>query len=655
MSESQFPHLSAPLRIGTARLRNRMVFTGHDSLLQKNGAVSAEYIAYQRARARGGAGLQITSATSVEPDAGTFHFQLRIDTDGAIPGYRALADAVHAEGGTVFGQLLHAGGESYSSSDGCLPVTYSASEGRSERSRIMARELSKREIARIVKSYGAAAVRFRAAEMDGLEICGNQGNLPAQFLTASINRRTDEYGGSEERRFRFLLEICAEIRQAVGPDFPLGFRLSVSDMDNLGLAEDEGLYALNRLSESGLVDYLHVVLGTGATKAGSYHIVAPMTTPTGYMAPFAERVRQVIRVPLIATGRFNTPQAAESVLSAGHADAVGMNRAMICDPQLGNKVAQNRPDEIRACIACNQACIGHFGRGVSVSCIQFPESGRELTLGSYTRTQRPRRVLVAGGGPAGMKAASIAAARGHSVVLCEASGRLGGQAHLAAKLPGRAEFGGIITNLSREVEESGVEVRVKTRVTRELVERERPDVVIVATGGKTALPSTDRIEGVRLVSANEVLDGVVQLGGRVVVADAVADWVGIGAALHLAQSGSRVTLAVNGTFAGESIPSSYVRDKSIGQLFEAGIEVIPFLRLFGAADGTVYFEHVTALKPLEIPGVDVLVAAFGQESERSLEHELEGLDIEVQLIGDCLTPRTAEEAVLDGLKVAIRL
>ncbi|TPN81113.1 oxidoreductase [Mesorhizobium sp. CU2] len=656
MTQSQFPHLLSPIKLGKVELRNRIIFPAHETLLQSDdGLLNDAYIAYQVARTRAGAGLNILTAASIDDFSFTQPSQPRLDSDETIPGYRAMADAIHAEGGKVFAQLLHAGREMYSAADGSAPLTFSSSDTYAERFHIRPRALTISEIRKIVEAYGAAAARAVEAGVDGIEICGNQGNLPAQFLAATINSRTDEYGGSLANRCRFILEVAQSVRSTIGPDIAFGFRLSAADLDNDGLEEEESLEALARLDASGLVDYLHIVLGTPSTRAGAMHIVAPMeAAETGYVVPFAERAKKRLKLPLVATGRFNTPQSAELAIANGFMDAAGMTRAMICDPRFVSKVREGRIDDIRACIACDQACIGHFQRGYSVSCIQFPESGRELTLGAYGKADRAKKVIVAGGGPAGMKAASVAAMRGHHVILCEASGQLGGQAILASKVSGRAEFGGIVTNLAREVELAGVTVRLKQKVTKELIESEGADAVVLATGSTPRLPSPERIEGIKHVTAHDVIAGTAKVGQSVLIADITCDWAGVGAALQLSQNGHDVTIAVVGIQPGETMPT-YVRDKSAARLFEAGVKIINYARLYGADGNTVYLEHVAALKPIVVEGVDTLVICHGGEADRRLEREIEGLPIERHIVGDCLTPRTAEEAVLEGLKAAIAL
>jgi 2,4-dienoyl-CoA reductase-like NADH-dependent reductase (Old Yellow Enzyme family) len=655
MTSTLHPLLTSPLKIGNIILKNRMVFTGHNSKLQESdGLVGDRYIAYQVRRTRGGAGLQILCAASIDDMSLTSQDQLRLSDDTAIPGLRRMVQAIEAKEGTVFAQLLHPGREIYESDDGSRPRALSASEVRSERFYVVPRALTLPQIHEIVAAYGRAAQRAVRAGLHGIEIVANQGNLPAQFLTASTNRRTDEYGGSEANRQRFLLEVTRSVRNAVGPKVPVGVRISVSDMDSVGLDVDDTVAACKRIDTENLVDFWHVVLGTPATRAGASHIVSPMYRPTGYMTPFSKRVKAVVSAPVIATGRFNTPQAAEEAIRTGAADAIGMTRAMISDPDLGTKVMEDRTDDIRACIGCVQACIGHFQKGYPVSCIQYPETGRELTLGAYGPARTPKTIMIAGGGPAGMKAAAVAATRGHRVVLCEATGALGGQVNLAARLPDRAEFGGLVTNLQRELELAQVDVRLRTRVTRELVEAECPDVLLVATGGEPVTPDSEYISDMQVVTGHDVVAERVKIGARVVIADATADWVGIGVARKLAANGHNVTLAVNGISPGETLPP-YVRDEAAAALFNAGVEVVNYARLFGADSGTVYFQHVFALKPIEFENVDTLVVCYGVSADRCLETEVADLRVAVEAIGDCWSPRTAEEAVLEGLKVAVNL
>jgi 2,4-dienoyl-CoA reductase-like NADH-dependent reductase (Old Yellow Enzyme family) len=651
MSEKHlFPNLFSPLSIGKVTLKNRIMSTGHDTVLPTDGTVNDALLAYHRARAEGGAGLIVSQVTGVHRSARyTSHILMAVDDD-CIPGFRRLAETLHAHDCKLFVQLFHPGREIMETEDGTAPVAYAPSASPSERFHVMPRALSAEMIAEIIEGYGTAAGRMRQAGVDGVEFIASHGYLLAQFLNPQVNRRSDAYGGSSENRLRFLREAIGAARRATGPDFVIGMRISGDEKDPEGLTEDIALEAIKALEDS--LDYVNVIAGSSVSLGAAIHIVPPMFVENAYIAPFAAAVKKAVSIPVMVAGRINQPHEAEAVISSGQADICGMTRAMICDPQMPAKAEVGRPDDIRACIGCNQACIGHFHKGVPISCIQHPETGRELVYGKRLPSAAPKKVLVAGGGPAGMKAAAVAAQRGHKVSLYESQAQLGGQALLAQLLPGRAEFGGIATNLAKEMELAGVSVTLSCEVDRTLIDRERPDAVIVATGGKPRWPEALQIEeGAHVVDAWQVLRNEANLGGSVVIADWRCDWVGLGLAELLAASGRRVRLAVNGLHAGELL-QSYVRDTMASRIHRLGVEVTPYARLYGVDEDTAYFQHSASGDPIIFEEVESLVLAQGQEPQDALLGCLEGYEGEILPIGDCLAARTAEEAVLEGLKAA---
>ncbi|HDS1736571.1 FAD-dependent oxidoreductase [Pseudomonas sp. BP8] len=643
-----FAHLFEPLQIRGKQLKNRIMSSGHDTCLPTDNLVNERLIAYQRARAEGGVGLIVLQVAGVHDSARYTSHVLMATDDSCIDGYRQLAEACHAHGTLVLSQLFHPGREIMESADGLLAVAYSASAVPNERFRVMPRALDQAMIDEIVQGYASAARRLHQAGLDGVEVVASHGYLPAQFLNPRVNRRNDGYNGGLEQRLRFLREVLAAIRAATDEQFIVGLRISADERDLDGLDEAQSLAAAEAVQDQ--LDYLHIVAGTSASLGGAVHIVPPMAIEAAYLAREAGTFKQHLQIPLFVTGRINQPQEAELILARGQADVCGMTRALICDPLMPHKTEHGQVEDVRACIACNQACIGHFHRGLPISCIQHPETGRELQYGTSQPATVRKRIMVAGGGPAGMKAAAVAAARGHEVTLYEAAAQLGGQVLLAQLLPRRSEFGGASTNLQREMQLADVRVVRNTRVDRALVERERPDLVIAATGATPYWPEFERSGELQVVDAWQVLRNQVTVGRSVLVVDWRSDWIGPGIAERLVREGHQVHLAVNGTHCGESLPL-YVRDHLAGELHRLGIPITPYARLYGCDDNTVYLLHTASGEPMIFECIDTLVLCLGHQPLDTLADELAGL-VEVRRIGDCLAPRTAEEAIHDGLTVA---
>lgn len=645
--------LFSEFKLGPLTLRNRIVSTGHDTTMSTDGLINQDIIAYHRARAAGGAGLIVCQVVGVHETARyTNHVLMGVD-DSCIDGFRALSDAVHAEGGALFAQLFHPGSEILELQDGMAAVAWGPSPTPSERFHVIPRAMTTAMIEDVIADYGSTAARLHRAGVDGVELVASHGYLPSQFLNPQINKRTDAYGGSEENRQRFLVQAIQATRAAVPDRCVVGLRISGDERYDTGLQPDQSLAAIQAVAAD--LDYVSVVAGSSSTLGAAVHIVPPMYETPGYVAPFADQVKRATGLPVIVTGRLNQPQEAEKLLGSGAADLCGMTRAMICDPEMPNKARAGRFDDIRACIGCNQACIGRFQKGVPISCIQHPETGRERIFGTPQIAQAPKKVMVIGGGPGGMKAAAVAAARGHTVILYEADAQLGGQARLAQLLPGRAEFGGIITNLSRELEQSGAQIRTRTKVDAGLIARDAPDAIILATGATPRWPDPFHHDGDgQVVDGWQVLRNEVNIGGSVLIADWKGDWTGVGLAELLAEKGCHVRLAVNGLYAGQHI-QNYARDAIAARLHRLGVEIIPYARLFGRDADSVFLQHTASGEPIIAENVDTLVSAHALAPVSDLPETLTGFPGPVVPIGDCLSPRSCEEAVFEGLKAAVSL
>ena len=648
-----YQSLLQALDLGPTRVRNRLFSPPHGTSLGQCGKVGDELIAYHRARARGGVGLIVLEGMTLHPSYGFEESFLYAGSDEIVEGLGKLGEACRAEGTPVFGQLFHAGRGVRLSHDGSRPLSYSASDQPDERYRVVPVPMPNEMVWEMIDSYAAAAGRLAAAGLDGVEILASMGYLIAQFLNPLSNRREDEFGGSFDNRLRFLREILRRSRDRIGAGRTLGVRVTLDEKTDKGIPADDMTAVCRALDADGLVDYFSVISGSSSSPDGWIHVFPPMSVPTGFVAADAAQLKREVSKPVLVAGRINQPRLAAEIVDGGQADMVGLARALIADPEFVAKLEQGRAEDIRACVGCNQACVGHRLAHFPVSCIQNPESGREHRLGERRPAPVAKHLVVIGGGPAGMKAAVVASERGHRVDLHEVGARLGGQVNLAEALPGRAEFGGVTTNLQRELETSGVSVHLNSRVDEVLLREFAPDHIVIATGAETRLPEVEA-EGIEMVDAWSVIRGGARPGNNVVVADWSCDWNGLGVAEKLAREGHYVRLYSGASVAGESI-QAIVRDQWIGVLHGLGVEMVPFARLYGALDGSVFFQHMTGGEAIVCEDVDTLVTCYAPRARRDCDW-IEALGLApVSRIGDALAPRSVEEAVLEGLRLAREL
>lgn len=646
-----FDTLLSPQQLGPTRVRNRIFNPPHGTTLGRHGEVTDDLVAYHRTRARGGVGLIVLEGMTLHPSYGFAESFLYAGDDRIVDGLGRLGEACRAEGTPVFGQLFHAGRGVRLSHDGSRPLSYSASDIPDQRYRVVPVPMPVDMVQEMIESYVAAAGRLADAQLDGVEILASMGYLIAQFLNPHTNRREDDYGGSLDNRMRLLREIVEGCRQRIGTQRTLGLRITLDEKTEAGLPAEDMIEVCRQLQSK--VDYFSVISGSSAAPDGWIHVFPPMSVPPGFVADDAARLRAEVDKPVLVAGRVNQPQLAADIVEQGKADMVGLARALIADPEFVNKMAEGRIDDIRACVGCNQACVGHRLAHFPVSCIQNPYSGREQHLPPAAPARRTRRVVVIGGGPAGMRAAVTAATRGHAVTLLEQSARLGGQVNLAEALPGRAEFGGVTSNLRRELETSAVDVRLATPADTELLRELAPDSVVVATGATTRLPEVE-VDGTDMVDAWSVIRGEARVGKNVVIADWSCDWNGLGVAERLARDGHHVRLLSGGSVAGESI-QAIVRDHWIGVLHGLGVEMTPYAHFFGAMDGSAFFQHMSSGEAIVCDAVDTVVTCYAAQVRRDCDPLLALLDCDVIRVGDALAPRTVEEAVLDGLRAGLAI
>ncbi|WP_067439827.1 NADPH-dependent 2,4-dienoyl-CoA reductase [Nocardioides jensenii] len=500
---NNYPHLLAPITIGTTTLRNRVVMGSMHTGLEDAFWNLPKLAAYFAERAKGGAGLIVTGGYSPN-----FRGQLKPLGSTMSNGlhaarHRQVTDAVHEHDGKIALQILHAGRYGYT------PYSVSASTRKSPITPFRPTALSTRGVDRTATDFAKAARLAQKAGYDGIEIMGSEGYLINQFLASRTNDRTDKWGGSAQKRMQFPLEIVRRTRELVGPDFMVGYRISLLDLVEGGQTWEETVELATGLEAAG-VDLLNT--GIGWHEARVPTIITQV--PPGAWRDYTARLRPEVGIPVCASNRINSPEIGESILAEGGADLVSMARPFLADPELVNKAASGRTDEINTCIACNQACLDHVFANKLSSCLVNPRACRETTL-VLSPTRTAQKVAVVGAGPAGLSAAVSAAERGLAVTLFERSATLGGQFRLAMRVPGKEDFRETLRFYTRRLEVLGVDVRLSTEATAELLAEF--DEVIVATGVTPRVPSFPGVDHTKVVRYDEVLDGSVTVGARVAV------------------------------------------------------------------------------------------------------------------------------------------
>jgi 2,4-dienoyl-CoA reductase-like NADH-dependent reductase (Old Yellow Enzyme family) len=640
-----YPLLFRPLRIGPIEIPNRIVSTAHQTTLVEDGLPTEDFVAYHAARAAGGVGLICIEATAVHPSG--------LLTGHTIAGYdprvverlARVADAVHAGGTRLFAQLFHGGREQIDSPPRAPAVA--PSPVPSQRFKVEPRALSSDEIEEIIAHHELVAGHVRAAGFDGIELCASHGYLPTQFLSERSNRRADAWGGDAERRLRYVREALLAMRRGGGAELAVGIRLSADETLPEGRHAPETAEILRTLAAEGVIDYASAVIGDSASYVGAAWIVPPPPVARDAIRQPASILHALLTVPLIATSRIHEPAEAEALLAAGAADAVGMTRALIADPDLPRRIVEGREDERILCTGCNQGCIGHYHLGMAISCLQNPRTGRERLLPEPT-PQAGSRVLVVGGGPAGLAAAVAAGRAGAEVTLVEADSTLGGQFALAGRAPAHREtVRRYQADWARRLASARVEVRLETRLDATSELAAGADRVIVATGALSHRPELSAPPGVGVLDAWDAIRAPERVTGPALVADWGGGWTGLDAAETLAEAGVRVWLAVAAPLVGETV-HQYQRVFYLARLERLGVTILHHRELVDAPGGAVLRSLWThAPEPLPA-GVRTLVLALGREPADDLVHALGERGIACTPVGDCRGARSLEEAILEG-------
>jgi 2,4-dienoyl-CoA reductase-like NADH-dependent reductase (Old Yellow Enzyme family)/thioredoxin reductase len=649
MGESAFGHLLSPLTIGGVTIRNRAFSTAHGTGFAEGGVINDRLIEYHRARAQGGIGLIVLEATSIDGapiGIGSRGANLRNVSDDVIPYYRRIADVIHAEGTKLFCLLSHSGRNTTMGPDGQPPVAPSPIP--MDRTRDIPHELEPDEIARIVRNFAAAARRCRDGGLDGVELSFTHGNLVQEFLSPASNKRTDAYGGSEENRLRFAREIVEACRAAIGPDFVFGIRYSADELVADGYHLDDGIRYAQKLVEWGKLNFVDVSAGTNSSMwSRSIHYPTISSGPKP-LVPLAKAMRAALDVPVFCIGKIADPGEANAIVAQGEADMVGMTRAHIAEPAIIRKLMEDRADDIRTCIHGNEGCFARQQRVGDITCVYNPRTGREHTWERLVPTDKPKSVLVIGGGPAGLEAARVAAKRGHDVTLHEKTGVLGGQVRLLARTPYRQDYVQIVDWLERQARKAGTLVRLNSALTADDVLALAPDVVIVATGAADVRPDVPGADLPGVFTAREVLAGA-NLGKRVVIGDWDGRHMAMSVAEALAQRGHDVEIVTAAFYVGNDADLLTWRP-AFERLQKLGVRMTPMEEIVELRPGTLVSQRMDhTSRTVE---ADSIVLCSKGRSENNLYRALKGRVAELFAVGDCWSPRQIEQAIYEGSRAA---
>ena len=664
---NDFPHVFAPLTLRHRTLRCRINLGAHTTNMSEGGLPSDRHIAYYRERALGGAGMIVVEPVPVHATAVLTRGNFLADDDAVVPHFRRLTDACHeaaaADGGVVMiQQLYHVGqhGDAANSfrehwSPSGLPSMHDADGSHA---------MTELEIEEVISAFVRAARRAYDGGFDGVELFAAYHALIDQFWTPWSNRRTDRWGGPFANRVRFSAEILNRTRAACGDEFIVGLAVNLDPGSDGSLSEAELQEVIAWHDERALMDY--VTCGTGSY-FDFYSLMPTSLYPDRLGETAGAALKAVVRNAVVqAESHIRTPDGAEAVLAAGHADMVSIVRGQIADPHLVSKARAGHPERVRPCISCNQLCWGRRSRDYWISCLVNPSVGREAPWGGdrFVPAATTGRVLVIGGGPAGLEAARVSAERGHDVVVVEASDQLGGQWLLAGRQPTRAHVLDHLAWYTAELERLGVVVRCGRPADPDQIASEGADHVVIAVGAaapaagfQRALRLEDELPGIELghaTTAQDVLAGGVEVGGRVVILDDVDDWRGIGTAMFLQERGCKVTLVTSSSAVASALAHSAADVPARRRFAGTGGELAPNTVVVRWSGDTATLRSTLTGHEVQ-QRFDWLVVAGTPVARTQLSAELDRRGLAHTTIGDCLSPRTAAAAILDGRRVALAI
>ncbi|MGM0655567.1 MAG: NAD(P)-binding protein [Thermodesulfobacteriota bacterium] len=648
-----YEHLFSPLQVGKIKLPNRICLLAHRTNFGRGGVLNDCHIAYYRRRAQGGCGLIIVGELAIHQNDRPWESLIDLQAPGVTKDLQRLTDAVHEFDTRVFAQLNHHGFQSSGH------ITRKPVWGPSAVSDIVFGETCKpmepEDMIELLDAFGKAAQQVKESGFDGLEIDMGPESLLRQFLSPISNHRNDEYGGILDNRIRLPLQVVDGVRKAVGKDFTVGVRLCADEKFWGGITLEESLPMAQTLENTGQVDFINIAVGTYY----NLHMIMPSDhVSTGFTIETAEAIKKGVTLPVFASYQIGFPGMAESIIAEDKADVAGFVRFMICDPDMAIKAKEGRIQDIRYCVKDNKGCIGRLNQSKTLGCIQNPQIGHEPLTGKDTLTPaiKKKKVMVVGAGPSGMEVARVACERGHAVALYEKEDDVGGQVNLIGKRPGRESVPGVVRYLKRMLDKLGVPIHTGITITPELIMKENPDVVVMATGSTPITkPFPGNYDAPSVITGWDAIKGIYPMGKKILFIDEDGGHHAMATAELLVSQGRKVDIITSDLFIGIELAPRGELYLGRQRLLQQGVTFTTDVEVLEINGKKVKARDIYTNEPVLFKEYDTIVLDVGNVAQDALYKQMKGQVKEVYRTGDCVAPRGIDMAIIEARNVGERL